>query len=74
MQQWYRCYTGPEPWTTFHIPVLQVRNLGTMIVIWKVGTRVLTAGDLHIKKGPYIYTKDLLPFPPYLFYIRTKTR
>ncbi len=31
-QQWYSCFTGPEPWTTFHMPVLQVRNLGQRFI------------------------------------------
>ena len=32
----------------------QVRDLGPMILIWKQGTRVLTAGDLKIKQDDRI--------------------
>ena len=32
----------------------QVKDLGPMILIWKKGTRVLTAGDMKIKRDDHV--------------------
>ena len=44
--------------TDFQIFCVQVTNLGPLVLIWKHGTRVLTAGvgagTMHVKKDPRV--------------------